>query len=117
MIGAGLSGEAAFTFEPGRTGLTLVEAISCYSEKPPYIDNPLCYSVTNEDGKYSNINENSNTSYFCFTDTPDESFTGKVISYSEYKKGISGYDFTTLDFKPELLNEEAVQKVAKMAEE
>lgn len=110
MVGTGLGGEAAFTFDAGKDELTLVEALSCCATEPNKHES-MYYRVTKDDGFEGSIDE---MRYFCFDYNPDSSFKGHTISYDEYKKGISGYDFIGLDFEVEDITDEAIEKVRKM---
>lgn len=110
MVGTGLGGEAAFTFDAGKDKLTLVEALSCCATEPNKHES-MYYRVTKDDGFEGSIDE---MQYFCFDYNPDSSFKGHTISYDEYKKGISGYDFIGLDFEVEDITDEAIEKVRKM---
>ena len=103
MYGSGIRGEAAFTFDPGETRLTLVKAISMNAEKPSKV---VCYAVTECEGD----------DYFYFGDEPGPDFKGEVISEQEYDKGVEGYGFTELDFEPKLLTQDEIDMVRKKSE-
>ena len=100
MLGSGIKGEAAFTFDPGKTKLTLVKAISMNASN---MSNVICYEVT----------DCEDDNYFYFGDEPGPDFNGKVISEKEYDRGIDGYSFTDLDFEPDELMQDAIETVRR----